>query len=96
MQAAYAIEVEGLELGIAVSDAGIFRFHTTEARLSGLERLRFVSLHDVQRTVCRAHATKAGTPLQRPDAELSRSAALEPMAPASGHGHGGEDRRPAA
>ncbi len=66
VQPAYLIEMEGLELGIAVHDAGIFRFHSARAALFRLEKLRFVSLHDLQRTVRRAQASQRAQSAQRP------------------------------
>lgn len=54
-----AIANDGQELGIAVGFEGVFCFYATGADLRRLEKFRFVSLGDVERTVRRASAALA-------------------------------------
>ena len=56
MKPALAIEAEGVELGIAIFERGIFRFYAADSRLFELQKFNFVTVHDVECAARRAHA----------------------------------------
>ncbi len=76
MKPAFAIEAEGVELGIAILEKGIFRFYAAHSRLFELQKFSFVTLHDVECAAQRAHADQAVKSAGRRRAELSRGVAL--------------------
>ena len=51
MTDAFVIETEDRAAGIAVRDAGGFRFFASDTLFTALDNLRFRSLHDVQACV---------------------------------------------
>jgi hypothetical protein len=76
MRPAFAIEAEGVELGIAIRENGIFRFYAAHNRLFGLQKFSFVTLHDVERAARRVYADQVTKPAGRRGAELPRRVAL--------------------
>ena len=76
MKPAFAIEAEGIQLGIAVRDGIVFRFHAARTGLFGLEKFRFVALNDVQRAARRSYASETTKAARHPASELSRHKAL--------------------
>ena len=77
MKSAFAIEVDGVGLGVAIQDHEIFRFHAAQSALFQLERFIFVSLQDVIRAARRAHASRRQAASRYPDIEIPRRKALE-------------------
>ena len=76
MKPAFAIEAEGVELGIAIFERGIFRFYAADGRLFELQKFSFVTLHDVECAARRAYADQAVKSAARRPAELPRGVAL--------------------
>lgn len=77
MNTAFAIESDGVDLGVAVQDREIFRFHAAQADLFQLEKFVFVSLQDITRAARRAHASQREASNQRRSVEMPRSRALD-------------------
>ena len=93
MKPAFAIEAEGVELGIAILEKGIFRFYAAHSRLFELQKFSFVTLHDVECAARRAHAYQLARSGGRTRAELPRGVALARWRGAYSDLHSKLDRR---
>ena len=77
MKPAFAIEADGVGLGLAIQDRNIFRFHAAQSSLFQLERFVFVSLQDVICAARRAHASRREAAPSYRSLEVPRGKALE-------------------